>query len=223
MLGGGGGDLTRDAAETLLDELLEGPARAVAGEHGQVVDVDVGVAVSVGDFVVVDLREPVVGGDGARVGEDQTAHRVGDGGVLLDAPVGDLDVGVHDGLVVQHGGVHVSHLLVLAAVQDVGLGHVVVAGQAEHALNAVLDVLHRDGVILDLGLEIGGHLEGEEVDDVLVVVALLSVEGQLDGVGDFLDVEVDDASVTLEYGVHRVPPVVFLCIVEGEMAPGRCP
>jgi hypothetical protein len=51
------------------------------------VDVHVGVAVGIGDFLVVDLAEPVVGRDGAGVGKDQAADRIGDGGVLLDPPV----------------------------------------------------------------------------------------------------------------------------------------
>ena len=55
-LAGGGGYLARDAAEALLDELLEAPARAVAREHGEVVQVEVCVLVGVGDLVVIDLR-----------------------------------------------------------------------------------------------------------------------------------------------------------------------
>ena len=34
--------------------------RAVAREHGQVMDVDVRVAVRLGDLVVIDLRKPIV-------------------------------------------------------------------------------------------------------------------------------------------------------------------
>src|SRR5699024_12338797 len=46
------------------------PAGAVAREHGEVVEMNVGVAVGGGNLVVVDLAEPVVGGDGAGVGEE---------------------------------------------------------------------------------------------------------------------------------------------------------
>ena len=56
---------------------------------------DLGIAVGVGHLLVVDLAEPVVGGDGAGVGQDEPAHRVGDGGVLLHPPVVDLEVVVH--------------------------------------------------------------------------------------------------------------------------------
>ena len=60
----------------------------------------VGVLVSLGDLVVIYLTEPIVGGDGARVGQDKSADRVGNGRVLLDTPVGALDVLVNDLLVV---------------------------------------------------------------------------------------------------------------------------
>ena len=71
VLGRGRGDLSRDAPQPLLDELLQAPAGAVAGEHAQVVEVDLRVAVGVGDLLVVNLGEPVVGGDGPGVGENE--------------------------------------------------------------------------------------------------------------------------------------------------------
>ena len=202
VLGGGGGDLAGHAAETLLDQLLQAPAGAVAGEHGHVVDVEVAVAVGVGDFVVIDLGQPVVGSDGAGVGEDQAAHGVGDGGVLLDAPVHDLEVLIHHGLVVQHGLGHVAELLPLAAVEDVGLGHVLVAGAAQHSLHGVLDVLHGDLVVLDLALEIGGDLEGQKVDGVVVVVLLLGIEGLFDGGRDLADVKIHDLVIAFYDLIH---------------------
>ena len=59
-------DLARDA-QSLLDKLLEAPAGAVAGEHAQVVQVDIAVAVGVAYLIVIDLAEPVVCGDGSGV------------------------------------------------------------------------------------------------------------------------------------------------------------
>ena len=63
MRSGGGGDFTGNAAQTLFYELFEGPSGAVTGQHGKVVQVDICVAVGVGDLVIIDFREPVVGGD----------------------------------------------------------------------------------------------------------------------------------------------------------------
>ncbi len=198
--------MSKDAAETLLDQLLQAPAGAVAGEHGHIVDVEVAVPVGVGDLVVVDLAEPVVGGDGAGVGEDQAAHGVGDGGVLLDPPVHDLQVLVHHGLVVQHGLGDVAELFPLTAVEDVGLRHVLVAGPAQDCFHGVLNVLHGDLVVLDLALEVGGDLEGKEVDGVVVVVLLLGVERLLDGGGNLGNVEINDLVISLYDLVHNVSP-----------------
>ena len=66
MARGGGVDLAGDA-QTLLDKLTQAPAGAVAGEHGQIMDMHVAVAVGGGDLLVVHLAEPVVGGDGTGV------------------------------------------------------------------------------------------------------------------------------------------------------------
>ena len=76
-------------------------------------DVDVGVAVSIGDFLVVDFGEPIVGGDGAGVGENQTADGISDGGVLFDTPVSDAEIGIDDILEVDVG--------VFDGAEDVGL------------------------------------------------------------------------------------------------------
>ena len=202
----GGVDLARDA-ETLLDELLEAPAGAVAGEHGEVVQVDVAVAVGVGDLLVVDLAEPVVGGDGAGVGEDQAAHGVGDGGVLLDAPVLDVEVLVHGLLVVKVGGLGVSQLLALLAVEDVGLGHGVVAAPGQNGFHAVLDILDGDLAVLDLRQEVRRDPQRQKVDDAVVVLGVGGVERLLDRVGDLVEIKFNDLPVTLYYLVHIFTPI----------------
>ena len=103
VLGGAGGDGAGDAVEALLEEVLEGPAGAVAGEHVQVVDVEVRVAVGLAGGGRVDLAEPVVGDDLAGGVEHHPAQRVSLVGVGVDAPVGAVQVlgdggdGVHSG------------------------------------------------------------------------------------------------------------------------------
>ena len=112
MLGGAGGDGAGDAVEALLEEIFEGPAGAVAGEHVQVVDVEVRVAVGLAGDGRVDLAEPVVGDDLAGGVEHHPAQRVALVGVGVDAPVGAVQVlgdggdGVHGGaLAAGDGGV----------------------------------------------------------------------------------------------------------------------
>ena len=202
VLGGRRGDLARDAAQPFLDELFERPARAVAGEHGEVVDVDLGVAVRVGDLLVVDLRQPVVGGDRAAVGEDQPAHRIGHGRILLDPPVGRLHIAVHQLLVVEQRALHVADLFPLFAVEDVALGHVGVARLPQHLLDAVLDVLDGDLPVLDLGLEVGRHLQSQQVDHARVILLLHGVERLCDRDGDLPDVKFGDLAVSLDDLIH---------------------
>ena len=92
VLGGAGGDGAGDTVEALLEEVLEGPAGAVAGEHVQVVDVEVRVAVGLAGGGRVDLAEPVVGDDLAGGVEHHPAQRVALVGVGVDAPVGAVQV-----------------------------------------------------------------------------------------------------------------------------------
>ena len=195
-------DLARHAAEAFLDELLERPPCAVARQHGQVVQVDVGVAVSLRHLVVVDLAEPVVRRDGARVREDQAADGVRDRGVLLHAPVLHLDVLVHEVLVVEQRRVGVTHLLALLAVQDVGLRHVGVPGRGKHLLHAVLHVLDADDAVLDAGFEMRGHVEGQQVDRRRMVLLLQRVERLGDGARNLCDIEFRDLAVALLNLVH---------------------
>ncbi len=202
----GGVDLARDA-EALLDELLEAPAGAVAGEHAQVVQVEVAVAVGVGDLLVIDLAQPVVGGDGAGVGEDQAAHGIGDGGVLLDAPVSHVQIFVDGLLVVKVGGAHVAQFLALLAVQDVGLGDLLVAAAGEHGLYAVLNVLHGDLPVLDLFQEVSRDLQRQKIDDAVVVLGFGGFECFLDGFGNLRDVEIDNFAVAFYDLIHVLVPL----------------
>ena len=74
VLGRGRGDRAAHAIETFLDEALEGPSGAVPGEHIEVVDVVVALAVRGANLGGVDVFEPVVGDDLARRVQDQTTE-----------------------------------------------------------------------------------------------------------------------------------------------------
>ena len=122
-------DLAGHAAKPFLDKLLERPACAVTREHRQIVQMDVGAAMRLGDFAIVDFGEPVIGRDRTRIGQDQPADGIGDSGVFLHTPVFDVDVAVDDGLVVEQRGVRVAHLFALLPIQNVGLGNIGVPGR----------------------------------------------------------------------------------------------
>ena len=142
MLGGSGGDPAGNAAQTFLDQLLQTPACAVTGQHGQIVQMDEALAVGLRDLIVIDLSQPVVGCDGAGVGQDQAADTQSHCGVLFDTPVFlCADITVDQLLVVQQGLLGLADLLVLAAVEDVALGCPGISGLHQRALDAVLDLL----------------------------------------------------------------------------------
>ncbi len=169
---------------------------------------NVAVAVGVCDLLVIDLAEPVVGGDGAGVGQDQSADGIGDGGVFLHAPVLDVQVLVDGILIVKVGGLHVAQFLALLAVEDVGLGHILVSAAGEDGLHAVLDVLDSDLAVTDLRQEVRRDLQRQKVDDAVVILGLGRVERLLDGVRDLVDVKVDDLAVSFYYFVHTF---ILLC------------
>ncbi len=64
-------DSPGNAVEPLVQQRAQRPAGAVAGEHVQVVDMQIAFAVRRADLRAVDLVQPVVGGDLARHVEDQ--------------------------------------------------------------------------------------------------------------------------------------------------------
>ena len=204
MAGRCGRDLARNAAKPLLDELLEGPARAVSRQHGQIVQMQVAVAVGVGDLLVVDLRQPVVGRDRARVAQDQAAHRVGDGRIFLDAPVRDLDIAVHQLLIVEDRGFHIADLLPLLAVQNIGLGHVRIAGLHQYLLDAVLYILHCNQRVLDFRLEIRRHLERQQVDDAGMKLPSLGFKRLGDRHTDLGEIEIHPLPVSLHHLIHLI-------------------
>ena len=119
-----GADFSRHAAEPLLDELPEAPAGAVAGEHTQIVQMQICVPVRLRDLRVVNFAQPVVCCDRAGVGQNQTADRIGDRGVFLHAPVVDPEIVVHQLLVIEQRTSDVAQLFSLLAVENIRLGYV---------------------------------------------------------------------------------------------------
>ena len=134
------------------------------------------LCVRLGDLVVIDLGEPVVCCDGAGVGKDKSADRIGNGRVLLDAPVGSLDIGVNELFVVKHGGLHIAELFALTAVKDVRLCNILVASLSQDRLNAVLNVLYRHKIVFHLRLEGCCYLKGNEINYTRIILTLAGVK-----------------------------------------------
>ena len=95
VLGRGRGDRAAHAVEALLDEALEGPAGAVSGEHVEVVNVVVALAVRRADLGGIDVFEPVVGDDLARRVQDESAERIPLVRVGIHPPIGAVEVLLH--------------------------------------------------------------------------------------------------------------------------------
>ena len=167
---------------------------------------DGGAAVGLGHLIVVHFAEPIVGGDGTGIGQNQAAHGIGDGGVFLHAPVVDLQIIVYQVFIVHQGGIDVAHLFPLLAVQDVGLGHVGIAGFGQHLFHAVLNILHGDFPIMDLAFKIGGHMQGQQLDHAGMILPAAGVKRLRNGRRDLADGEVHHFPVPFHNLVHKKIP-----------------
>ena len=164
---------------------------------------DVRLAVRALDLARVDLGEPVVRRDRARVREDQTADRVGHGRVLFHAPVHRFQVTVDDLFIVQNGVLGIADLLALTPIEDIRLRHVGVARLHEDVFGAVLDRLDLDQPLFDLRLEIRRHFQGKKVDNAPLVVFVLRDERLFDGVPDLRQVKINNTAVSFLYAIHK--------------------
>ena len=202
MGGGSGADFPRHAAKPLLDELPETPSSTVAGEHAEVVQVQLRVPVRLRDLRVINFAQPVVCRDRAGVGQDQTADGIGDGGVFLHAPVVDPEIIVYQLLIVEQGAADVAQLFPLLAVENIGFCHVRIARFAQNALDAVLNILDRDQIMSDLRLKFRRDTQSQQLDDARMLLPANGLKGSCDGIADLGNVKFCDASVSFCYPVH---------------------
>ena len=170
---------------------------------------DGGAAVRLGDLVVIHFAEPVVGSDGAGVGEDQSADGIGDGGVLLDAPVVDLQIIVDDFLIIKESRVDIADFFALSAVKNVCFCYVAVSGFGKDFFYAVLNILYGDLSVDDLALKVRGDVQSDQFDDTGMVLLVQCLEGLGDRVGDLADIEFRDLAIS------------FHNLIQNESAPFR--
>ena len=88
-------DLAHYAIEPFTQQGAQGPAGAIAAEHVQIVNVDIGLAVGAADCRSVHVAQPVVGDHFARDVENQAAQRIALVGIGVHPPIGLLQVLVH--------------------------------------------------------------------------------------------------------------------------------
>ena len=161
-------------------------------------------AVRVGYLLVVNFAEPVVGGYRAGVGEDESAHRISYGAVLLHAPVVDLEVVVDDLLIVEERAFDVTRFFALLSVENVCLRDVGVARLYKHRFDAVLNVFDGYFLVLDFGAEIRRHAKREKLERASVIQLVEGIERLGNGVDYFVDVELDDLVVSVNYLIHGI-------------------
>ncbi len=185
--------LARHAVEALGQQLAQGPSRAVARQHVEIVDVQVALAMRVPGLGAVDVREPVVGGDLAGHVQDQAAQAVALVGVGVDAPVALLEILVHRALDVDQRVPERAQAGVLLTVDDIGARRAPVAGHHQGFLDMVLD-----------GLDARAGQPGQLADHVRAqALRFLRIEfvrrpaGCRDGLPDLLSVERRQRSVAL--------------------------
>ena len=97
------------------------------GEKPWGVKVDICISVGVGNLIIVDFAQPVVGCDRSGVGKNESADRISNGGVLLNAPVVDFDIVVNGLFEVENGGCGIAQFLSLTTIENVGFGNIAVS------------------------------------------------------------------------------------------------
>jgi hypothetical protein len=106
-------------------------------------DMERSALVRFGDFLGIDVLEPVVSGQGPRVMEDKPAEREVDVRVFLDAPIRLAQISVHRFVDVEHELFGVADRLVSRAVEDVRLRDADLAFLNKDGFDDVLNLLDR--------------------------------------------------------------------------------
>ncbi len=84
----------------------------------------------------------------------------------------------------------------LTTVEYICLSHIRVARFNKYLLDAVLYILDRDQSVMKLWLEFRGYLEGEEVNDLRVIILLLCFKCEPYRITDFREIKVVDLTVS---------------------------
>ena len=87
MFGRTGFGLAGNAVETFMQQIFQRPTGTIGGQHIQIVNVNVTVAVRFADFGRINMTQPVVGGNLAGNVQNQAAVGITLVGIGIDAPV----------------------------------------------------------------------------------------------------------------------------------------
>ena len=163
---------------------------------------NIGISVSLGDFLIIDFGKPIVSRDSTGVAEDKSADGISNRGILLNSPVVNMKIVVNDLFIVKNRCVDISYFFSLLTVKNISLGNVIVAGLDKNRFNAVLNAFNRYLVVLYLLLKICRNLERKEINSIGIILLLTCVKRLGYSISDFVKVKAYDFAVTFYNIVH---------------------
>ena len=89
-------------------------------------NVNLCASVRIGNFLIVNLGQPVVSGYRARVAQNKTADRISNGRVFFYAPVGRFYIAVYQFFVVYNRGLDIAEFFTIFTIQNVAFRNVVI-------------------------------------------------------------------------------------------------
>ena len=156
MRGRGGFDRAGHAVQPLVQKRAQRPARAIAREHVEIVDMDVALAMRRADLGRIDMAEPVIRRHLARDVQDHPAQRIALIGIGIHPPVGAFQIFADRAFDIDHHPAVLAQAGVLLAVDRIGAGGGDMGGIGQNRLDGVLDRLDIGGA--------GGGLQRQPVE-----------------------------------------------------------
>ena len=168
---------------------------------------DIRVPVRLGNLIVVNFRQPVVGSHRAGIAQNQSPYRVSDCGILLNPPVLHLHIAVDNLFIIQDRRLHSPHLFSLLPVQDIGLGHISIPALAQHIFHRILNFLHLDPATLDFPLKICRHPQCQHLQHILAVIFFCGLKCLSNGIRYFRQLKIHHCPVSFFYLKHILSPL----------------
>ena len=142
MLRCSGFNLAWNTVQTFIQKCLQGPASAIAGKHIQVVDMDIGLSVSIADFRRINIVEPIVSNNLPGNVENQTAQRVALVGIGVHTPVQMLQVLIHRAFNINEAAASITGLCALFAVNNISTQGLTESGIKERVFYGILNLFN---------------------------------------------------------------------------------
>ena len=200
-------DFSRNTAQSFLNQLFQRPAGAVACQHRQIMNMQKSIAMGIGNLLIINFRQPVIGRNGSAIAQDQPTYRIGYCRVFFYPPVGHIQITIHQILIVQNSGLHIANFFPLLAIQNIGFGNICIACLNQHSLHTVLNILHLNPVIFNFWLKIRCHLQCQQINDAGMILLFLGFKSSGNRLADFSNIKICHRAVSLHHCIHLNTPV----------------